>query len=114
MFFISYFIFLKLHITRVDVRLGSVPSVVTIKCLNGEVVSVHRITAHFKLHIFFSLTIQCVSGVVVSANRTAVYCYGHWLGKADLAYCLQGGSYDCQPMYSRFVGFNLFFTPFLK
>jgi hypothetical protein len=40
-----------------------------------------------------SMTIQCDSGEVVSASRTVVYCFGHWLGKADLAYCFQGGEF---------------------
>ena len=39
----------------------------------------------------FSVTIKSDSGDVISADRDKIYAHGHWLGRADLAYCMQAG-----------------------
>ena len=40
----------------------------------------------------FSLTNKLPSGDLVKADREAIYVFGHWMGRADLSYCMDGGN----------------------
>ena len=41
------------------------------------------------------MTIKLASGDLVKAEREVVYAFGHWMGYADLAYCMDGGKNLC-------------------
>jgi hypothetical protein len=38
-----------------------------------------------------SVTIRSSCGSVVTADRASIYVFGQWMGRADLAYCMQNG-----------------------
>ena len=56
--------------------------------LSGRVV---EITKARELGV--SLTIKTSCGRMIQAGRAVVYAFGWWLGKADLASCMQDGKY---------------------
>ena len=43
-----------------------------------------------------SLTVRTESGGVLRAERSVLYLCGHWMGRADLAYCMEGEQVECQ------------------
>jgi len=49
-----------------------------------------------------SVTIRSTCGSVVTADRTSIYVFGQWMGRADLAYCMQNEHvlYTMFPRYS--------------
>ena len=40
------------------------------------------------------LKIRSPSGLVVLADRKSLFVFGHWMGRADLAYCMMSGEFD--------------------
>ena len=54
----------------------------------------------FGNYLYFSVTIKSDSGDVISADRDKIYAHGHWLGRADLAYCMQAGQLVDSTLYS--------------
>ena len=40
---------------------------------------------------FSSMSIKLPSGDLVKADREVAYAFGHWMGLADMAYCMDGG-----------------------
>ena len=54
--------------------------------LSGRVVEITKVRG-----IGVSLTIKASCGRMVKADRGVVYAFGWWLGKADLASCMQDG-----------------------
>ena len=37
------------------------------------------------------MSIKLPSGDLVKADREVAYAFGHWMGLADMAYCMDGG-----------------------
>jgi len=51
----------------------------------GQIVSLHEDQSG----VAASVTIRSSCGTVVTADRSSIYVFGQWMGRADLAYCMQ-------------------------
>ena len=56
--------------------------------LEGEVISL----VEDETGVATAVRIKSKCGQEIVADRSCVYVYCHWMGQADLAYCLQGGN----------------------
>eukprot|EP00090_Calanus_glacialis_P044057 TRINITY_DN7828_c0_g1_i2.p1 TRINITY_DN7828_c0_g1~~TRINITY_DN7828_c0_g1_i2.p1 ORF type:complete len:1480 (+),score=299.56 TRINITY_DN7828_c0_g1_i2:117-4556(+) len=57
----------------------------------GQIVSLHEDQSG----VAASVTIRSSCGAVVTADRASMYVFGQWMGRADLAYCMQNGKSVC-------------------
>jgi len=64
----------------------------------GQIISLQEDTTG----VATSVTIRSSCGSVVTADRTSIYVFGQWMGRADLAYCMQNEHvlYTMFPRYS--------------